>query len=378
MASTISNQPSMIPGIPHFSPAPTATRTTLVVVGIVFTALGVLIILLRLLTLVHHRRPPGHDDTSLLLSFLSALGFTTASFISVKWGVGRRNTEEPPFIPEEWPGKAIQAVYVIEIFYYLALFFVKLSVLGLYLRISNTLRSRLWKTTIGTTIVLVAQFISTVVVVGVQCRPTTHYWDQHSSGRCVDLTAFFYATNVFTIITDIVIIGLPIGMLTNLQLPRGQKVGLLATFLISAIATLASCIRLYSVRIYTQSSEALKDAAPINTWSFVEIYLAMFCASVPAIKPLFNGFPELLWTKSSRSSSELSLEKGMENCDKAEVLVMKELPPIPVLDSMSETDLTWQHASAHESCGHLLVAKPEPVVVCDAGGRRRRNSNLPS
>lgn len=52
-------------------------------------------------------------------------------------------------------------------------------------------------------------------------------------------------------------------------------------FLVGGLSTIASCIRLYSVKIYTESSQPMKDAAPINTWSFIEINLGILCASAP-------------------------------------------------------------------------------------------------
>lgn len=58
-------------------------------------------------------------------------------------------------------------------------------------------------------------------------------------------------------------------------------------FLLGGVSTIASCIRMYSIKIYTESPEPMRDAAPINTWSFIEINLGILCCSAPAIKPLF-------------------------------------------------------------------------------------------
>jgi hypothetical protein len=45
---------------------------------------------------------------------------------------------------------------------------------------------------VATMAIIVAQFITTVIVVGVQCRPMHHYWDRNASGRCISIAAFFY------------------------------------------------------------------------------------------------------------------------------------------------------------------------------------------
>ncbi|KAK4565614.1 hypothetical protein LTR86_003462 [Recurvomyces mirabilis] len=381
-------------GISHFALSPTDARTTLVTVGIIFTSIGVLTLLLRILTIIFRHRALGWDDLSMALGFLASMGFAAASFVSLKWGVGRVETETLPWIPDEWPSRAIgvgqlrsfvclfvcldvareldndrvtadkeggwQAIYVIKVFYYLALFFIKMSILCLYLRLSSNIRNRFWKGTLITMAVIVVQFISTMVIVGVQCHPRNKYLEGNMSGRCVNITAFFYATNIFPIVTDVIILSLPIPMLIKLQQPRGHKIGLLATFLVGAVATLASCIRLYSVRIYTESGEALKDAAPINTWSYIEIYLAMLCASVPAFRPLFKDISKHGWWR----AREITSEKRLEDFEKQERYTpsMKELPPIPEDDLSSRTDHSSRRGSGRGSGEDVLVAKPEPVM----------------
>jgi hypothetical protein len=147
--------------------------------------------------------------------------------------------------------------------------------------------------------VIIAQFISTLVIVGVQCIPVQKYWIPTTPGHCISITAFFYckllcqqpqtkylpltlpATNVFTIVTDLIILALPLSTVWHIQRPRPEKIGILAVFLAGGLSTISSIVRLYSVRIYTQSHAPMHDAAPINTWSFIEINMGIICASAP-------------------------------------------------------------------------------------------------
>ncbi|KAI7251519.1 hypothetical protein KC343_g2009 [Hortaea werneckii] len=261
----------------------TSSRLALIVTGAIFTLIGTISVVLRFVTAAVRSRPIGKDDWSMLLAWLSSIGFTIASYISVGWGVGFEKGDAPDW----WAFEAIKAVYVIEIFYYFSLFFVKVSILMLYLRLAGNLRTFLYWGAIGTLVIIVAQFVSTVVVVGVQCIPMSTYWDPTVKGTCININDFFYSTNIFTIITDIMIIGLPIATLWKLNCPRAQKYGIMLAFLLGGISTIASCVRMYSIQIFTESSERMRDAAPINTWSFIEINLGILCCSAPAIKPLF-------------------------------------------------------------------------------------------
>ena len=67
-----------------------------------------IVILLRILATTLRRRPIGYDDYSMLAAWVSSIGFTIASFVSVRWGVGYATAESPPFVPVEWEEKAIK------------------------------------------------------------------------------------------------------------------------------------------------------------------------------------------------------------------------------------------------------------------------------
>lgn len=83
-------------------------------------------------------------------------------------------------------------------------------------------------------------------------------------------------------------IALPIPLIWKIPRERRQKIGILAAFLVAGIGTLASCIRLFSIKIFTESPQPMRDAAPISTWSFIEINLGILCASSAVIKPVFS------------------------------------------------------------------------------------------
>ena len=99
------------------------------------------------------------------------------------------------------------------------------------------------------------------------------------------------ATNIFTVVSDCFILILPLPVLWSIQRPKKEKMALIATFLLGFVSTVFAGIRLYSIRIYTQSAEGPQDAAPITTWSFLEIHLGILCASGPGT--LFRGCNEL-------------------------------------------------------------------------------------
>ena len=70
--------------------------------------------------------------------------------------------------------------------------------------------------------------------------------------------------------------------------PR-EKVALFLVFGVGVFSMVSSIVRLYSIRIFTQSTDPVRDAIPVNLWSIIEVNVGIVCASVPALKPLFSG-----------------------------------------------------------------------------------------
>jgi hypothetical protein len=81
---------------------------------------------------------------------------------------------------------------------------------------------------------------------------------------------------------------LPITTLLKVQRPRREKLALVVIFSLGAFSCIASIVRLYSIRIYTESKDPFFDSVPINIWSMVEINVGILCASMPATKALFS------------------------------------------------------------------------------------------
>ena len=63
------------------------------------------------------------------------------------------------------------------------------------------------------------------------CTPIAFNWDSTiPGGHCANRNASYYAIGIIDVGTDIFIWLLPIPMVWNLQLPRGNKIGLTAIF----------------------------------------------------------------------------------------------------------------------------------------------------
>ena len=78
--------------------------------------------------------------------------------------------------------------------------------------------------------------LSMVAVAGAvvfQCVPISANW--MGGGRCVDQRVLYVSTAGFTILTDALVLLLPVYILRNLNIPKKTKVALLFVFLLGGL-----------------------------------------------------------------------------------------------------------------------------------------------
>lgn len=100
--------------------------------------------------------------------------------------------------------------------------------LALYYRIFITPRFRL---VVILTVVWVILWLMTMeIVLGLECRPISKFWNSSVEGTCFNLVAFSYFTNIANLVTDIWIFLLPLPVILRLQITKNKKIGLSLLF----------------------------------------------------------------------------------------------------------------------------------------------------
>jgi len=118
--------------------------------------------------------------------------------------------------------------------YYLGLTTVKASVIVQLLRfiVQSRIRLLCWFLLV---LICVYGMIASLVS-AMACLPVPYFWDRTvPGGHCINLLAFWYSNAAFNIITDIIVLVIPISVLRSLQLPRRQKYGLLLVFALGGL-----------------------------------------------------------------------------------------------------------------------------------------------
>jgi len=99
----------------------------------------------------------------------------------------------------------------------------KISILLLYLRI---MPQQMYRIMIFSLLTLVSLFCVATSIAGVfQCVPVQKAWHKGmKTGHCYNLVAAWYSNAVFSIVTDFVILALPMHMVYKLQSDKREKV----------------------------------------------------------------------------------------------------------------------------------------------------------
>ncbi|KAH7117832.1 hypothetical protein B0J11DRAFT_592292 [Dendryphion nanum] len=260
-----------------------ANQDSCVGVSIAFTVVSIIIVGLRTYVRVFMVRNFGIDDAFMLGALLWTVAYLITIFILKVNGMGFSGST----LSLNQMTNLVKTTLSLQIFYYLIVYCIKISILFFYLRIAV---NKQFEKYCKWTLYLLTVFVVICIIVCVtQCIPLHKMWDFTGlvKGTCINGTAFFYSTSSFNIITDVWILFLPIPTLLSIQRPSREKLALIGVFSLGIFSCIASIVRLHSIRIYTESKDPFYDSVPINLWSMVEVNIGIWCASIPALKALF-------------------------------------------------------------------------------------------
>jgi hypothetical protein len=299
-----------------------------------------------------------------------------------------------------------QAIYVAMIEYCLALGFVKISILIMLRRIFDTPYMRICCNILGIITVL---WTLVFLFLGVfQCLPVNRAWDRENvPGRCLDINSLFIANAVPNIVTDAVMVALPIYPVAKLNLPLSQRIAVIGIFLLGSLVCIASIYRLTTVTALDPADIAftLRGAA---VFGHVETAVAIMSACLPTLRPLFSGFlaaigitkgsytEKIVPSKGSRSSSPRqmrsttgtpSMVKSTRTINKKDIFVVispdgprlstKPLPRLPHPPTPTASTVSGEVRNAIAAATSMTPRNAQRDVDLEKGEDRERAQRRP-
>lgn len=195
-------------------------------------------------------------------AYLLLVIMTIFGGISCHYGFGKHMTIIKPTLEE-----ALFYFYLYQICYKMLGGFTKLTFCFLYLRIFNQKWFHWLVIAIGS-IVVVGSFAFTLGTI-LQCIPVRRAWDRTIPGSCYDTMAFWYSQAAFNTFFDLVIYVMPIPLIRELKMARGQITGLISIFALGGFTIAASIVRMVMI------------------WTQIEGSTSVICCCLPALRVPF-------------------------------------------------------------------------------------------
>ncbi|KAI4239250.1 MAG: hypothetical protein LQ349_000505 [Xanthoria aureola] len=136
--------------------------------------------------------------------------------------------------------------------------------------------------------VCIGFFISGTITAIFQCRPISFFWTRKGKGECINELALIYFSQSLQVLTDILILTLPIPVVWKLRLRRSKKIGVLGIFLLGSFVCIAGIVRFFYIKqivpldlTWTQTNTAI--------WSTIEPSIGIVSACLPIMGPVLRS-----------------------------------------------------------------------------------------
>ncbi|KAL8705639.1 MAG: hypothetical protein Q9201_001276 [Fulgogasparrea decipioides] len=253
-----------------------------------------------------------------------AIGRLAVDMVSLhQYGAGRHFWDIPP----EWYDGYLTAIAVDGYLYVIAITLAKMSLLLFLYRIFNVdKRFRIASRITGTGLTIWATV--TVLLSIFSCRPVAASWNWklRNDPKTVCEPKSYKVEKIYgfcNVITDAVLIAMPIPLIWNMQMDLKKKLGVAMVFATGALYALEDLHSSGDRKYIASSSDEATDPSwaiiKIKIWSkfpsglmALEVNIAIIVACLPALSPLFKRIPFLTSLIPSYLRSGVSHASAME------------------------------------------------------------------
>ncbi|OWP04152.1 hypothetical protein B2J93_361 [Marssonina coronariae] len=164
-----------------------------------------------------------------------------------------------------------------------------------------------------------------------QCTPISYAWEMLNpkiKGKCLPFTGQLYMGLALCFVTfalDVLLMTSPFIMMKGRGLNKILKRYIYGIFSLGIAATIANIIRLFAIFKLQNSKDQLYDAAPVFTWSAVEVSIGIIIAGLIEMGPLmakwgFPGFDSYNRFASLGDEDTVKLQR-MQSMDKTSIVI---------------------------------------------------------
>ncbi|KAI1662524.1 hypothetical protein F4813DRAFT_485 [Daldinia decipiens] len=246
--------------------------------------IGTLCVALRLWSrhIQHGRMYLMASDWFAVAAWVSLMGYAVCGCLATRYGLGRHVI----FITDHRLFSIMDLLF--RFFYVPVVTFLKLSILCLYRNIFGT--TRWFRCLIWVAAALAAELaIQSTFTIFLECIPLAHLWNPTLPARCINTSIVGSVAYAQNIITDVIILSMPIPLIRGLQISKQKKWGLIFAF---TIGTSTCVVCLVQIKYFSGSSAIIVDGSwdrmyP-NYLSTIECMTGFIATSVVVYGPLYR------------------------------------------------------------------------------------------
>ncbi|KAI9927530.1 hypothetical protein ASPWEDRAFT_31603 [Aspergillus wentii DTO 134E9] len=340
-------------------------QSLIVGVCVFFISIDTLAVALRFLSKYIGRLRLGWDDVFIVLGLMICIADASCTIADVRYGgIGlheARVMQIDPNMMITW-GKFI---IIIPIVYFSTVVPPKLVILHLYLSIftDKRLRYACWVIVAIT----IMNWIAVTIAGFLSCIPFDYYWT--GVGHCIDTNSYLRWGGFANILTDLVMLILPMPMVWNLHASLRLKMGILFTFLLGSLGLIASIVRFIEFYITDAQGDRTWAASTLVIWAVIEGGIYMIAACLPTYRPLMKSISRRVRQKGSQDASTSGQGySGFSGSGRSDVRVPRDLKHFSarfqrVGDSIDEEEDAVRLVDIGHGHGRENKAAPGTIVV---------------
>ncbi|KAF2708705.1 hypothetical protein K504DRAFT_381201, partial [Pleomassaria siparia CBS 279.74] len=244
----------------------------------------------------------GPDDAVSVLALLAASVLFWLCMIGMRPFLGRQAGE----LDISQLVSFLFYVWLAQLVYVTSIVLIKFSILAFYWRLF-ALTARIPILII--TFIVFAWFTSFFLLVIFECGPISAAWDLtiKPTRECVPVKTLYLGGAIPNVITDIIMVIMPIPYVWRLHAPLGQRIILAGMFMLGLFIGIVSIVRLtifLGIPI-AASANVTYNFREVIVWSLVEVNIGLTCACLPSLRPAvtFIGLNKLFSSGNTRPSN---------------------------------------------------------------------------
>ncbi|KAK0619684.1 hypothetical protein B0T14DRAFT_554855 [Immersiella caudata] len=255
----------------------------IVIILSVFSVISTVAVAMRCYARLFMLRCFGRDDGVMVAAQVLALASAVAIGLEAQYGLGRHTW----VVPQQNLIPYMKAFYASIVVYNIAVCLTKVSILLQYKRLfSNPIMQRI---TLWGLCFLVAWAVALAFLLTLICQPVAAFWDPSIGGKCLEASTIWYIMAGVNIASDFAILVLPMPVIKSLQLPKRQKIMLIAVFCLGFFPCAVSIYRVKTLRTAIDTQDPMYDNVDPATWSFLELTTGVLAACLPTLRPIFTA-----------------------------------------------------------------------------------------